>query len=305
MPPAAEAFLEMLAAERNAAPRTRAAYAADLADFVRFIRRPGPRPGSAPTLLEIDAGYVTAYGAEQARRRLSARTAARRLSCLRQFYGFALREGWCRSDPTESIQMPRLAASLPRLLSEAQVAALIEDGCRGYEDERRALVCRAALELLYTTGLRISELLALPVALFRRDTPMVMVRGKGGRERLVPISSGARSAALALIDHDRDLETPWLFPGRNPIRPLTRQGFDKILAQAALHAGIDPALVSPHVLRHSFATHLLERGADLRALQTLLGHADIATTQIYTHVMQARLRQVLETHHPLSQNATG
>lgn len=296
MPPAAEAFLEMLLAERNAASRTRQAYAADLEDFVAFLRHASP--GGA--LLNADRAAIAAYTAVQGKAGLSSRTTARRLSCLRQFFRFALREGWCAVDPTETVAMPRHQSALPRLLSQDQVTALIDLGCNGHDDPRRDLVSRAALELLYTTGLRISELLGLPGRVFMRDAPMVLIRGKGGRERLIPVSHAAREAALALLHHDRDIDSPYLFPGRNPSKPLTRQGFDKILLQVALRAGIDPDLVSPHVLRHSFATHLLERGADLRALQMLLGHADIGTTQIYTHVMQERLRQVLTQHHPLS-----
>ncbi|GBR08727.1 tyrosine recombinase [Asaia siamensis] len=296
MPPAAEAFLEMLLAERNAASRTRQAYAADLEDFVAFLRHASP--GGA--LLNADRAAIAAYAAVQGKAGLSSRTTARRLSCLRQFFRFALREGWCVVDPTETVAMPRHKSALPRLLSQNQVTALIDLGCNGHDDPRRDLVSRAALELLYTTGLRISELLGLPGRVFMRDAPMVLIRGKGGRERLIPVSHAAREAALALLHHDRDIDSPYLFPGRNPSKPLTRQGFDKILLQVALRAGIDPDLVSPHVLRHSFATHLLERGADLRALQMLLGHADIGTTQIYTHVMQERLRQVLTQHHPLS-----
>ncbi|WP_336944967.1 tyrosine recombinase [Asaia sp. HN010] len=297
MPPAAEAFLEMLLAERNAALRTRQAYATDLADFVAFLRHCATGGSS---LLNADRAAISAYIASQTQAGLSSRTTARRLSCLRQFYRFAMREGWCAADPTETVAMPRHRSALPRLLSQDQVTALIDEGCNGHDDPRRDLVSRAALELLYTTGLRISELLALPGRVFTRDAPMVLIRGKGGRERLIPVSHAAREVALALLHHDRDIDSPYLFPGRNPSKPLTRQGFDKILFQVALRANIDPELVSPHVLRHSFATHLLERGADLRALQMLLGHADIATTQIYTHVMQERLRQVLTEHHPLS-----
>ena len=288
----------MLLAERNAALRTRQAYAADLDDFVAFLCHASP--GGAGTILNADRAAISAYMALQTQAGLSSRTMARRLSCLRQFFRFALREGWCAADPTETVVMPRHQSILPRLLSQDQVTALIDKGCNGHDDPRRDIVSRAALELLYTTGLRISELLTLPGRVFMRDAPMVLIRGKGGRERLIPVSRAAREAALALMHHDRDIESPYLFPGRNPSKPLTRQGFDKILCQVAIRAGIDPDLVSPHVLRHSFATHLLERGADLRALQMLLGHADIATTQIYTHVMQERLRQVLTQHHPLS-----
>lgn len=291
----------MLAAERNAAPRTRQAYAADLADFIVFLTR--SCVGAPVALLDATQSEISAYSASGVQSGLSSSSAARRLSCLRQFYRFAQRENWCPRDPTEGVAMPRLDKPLPKLLSEAQIDVLLDQGCRGHEDPRRDLVSRAALELLYTTGLRISELLSLPGRVFQSEAPMVLIRGKGGRERLIPISHAARDAARALLHHDRDIDSPYLFPGRNPHKPLTRQGFDKILFQAALRAGLDPDQVSPHVLRHSFATHLLERGADLRALQMLLGHADIATTQIYTHVMQERLRQVLAQHHPLSDGA--
>jgi len=301
LPPAAEAFLEMLAAERNAAPRTRQAYAADLTDFIAFLTLSCARAPVA--LLDATQAEISAYSVSGAQSGLASSSAARRLSCLRQFYRFALRENWCPRDPTEGVGMPRLDNPLPKLLSEAQIEALLDQGCRGHDDPRRDLVSRAALELLYTTGLRISELLSLPGRVFQNEAPMVLIRGKGGRERLIPISHAAREAARALLHHDRDIDSPYLFPGRNPHKPLTRQGFDKILFHAALRAGLDPDQISPHVLRHSFATHLLERGADLRALQMLLGHADIATTQIYTHVMQERLRQVLAQHHPLSDGA--
>lgn len=293
-----EAFLEMLAAERNAAQRTRLAYGADLSDFAAHCVRRGFTGEDG--IVMADRACVQSYMVLLGTSGKSPRTAARRLSCLRRFYRFAVREGWCAQDPAEREVPPRPSAALPRFLSEEEVRCLLEEGTRGHEDERRDVVSRAALELLYTTGLRISELLALPAHLPSNIAPMVLVRGKGGRERLVPVSARAREAALELQHFDRDLGSPFLFPGRDPARHLTRQGFDKILRQCAIRAGVDPERVSPHVLRHSFATHLLERGADLRALQMLLGHADIATTQIYTHVMQERLRQLVEAHHPLA-----
>lgn len=282
----------MLAAERGAALKTRQAYASDLADFAAHC---------APvSLCNAQRREVQSYLAELSRAGLAARTAARRLSCLRQFYRFLMLESVREDDPTERQQAPKIASSLPRPLDEAEIRLLLEVGTRGHENERRDIVSRAALELLYTTGLRISELLALPATCVHVRGPMVLVRGKGGRERLVPLSQTAREAADQLVHFDRDLGSPWLFPGRNPQKPLTRQGFDKILLACALKAGIDPDRVSPHVLRHSFASHLLAHGADLRALQMLLGHADIATTQIYTQVMSERLRQAVSAHHPLA-----
>lgn len=287
-----EAFLEMLASERGAAKLTRAAYAADLADVGRFL---------APNrLADASASDIAAYLASLSRQKLSARTAARRLSCLRQYYRFLMLESVRDDDPTARQIAPKVSATLPRPLSEAEIRQLLDVGTKGHDDERRDLVARAALELLYTTGLRISELLALPAVCVQAKGAMLLVRGKGGRERLVPLSQAARAAAEALVDYDRDLGSLYLFPGRNPDKPLTRQGFDKILYACALKADIDPERVSPHVLRHSFASHLLARGADLRALQMLLGHADIATTQIYTQVMAERLRQLVSAHHPLA-----
>ncbi|MCI1436990.1 MAG: site-specific tyrosine recombinase XerD [Acetobacter indonesiensis] len=294
----AELFLEMLAAERAAAPNTLTAYAADLETCASFLAAQGSGLVAASTA-DL-ANWLSDLGAEgQARR-----TVARRLSCIRQFYLFLLREGLREDNPAANLDAPQPKATLPRFLSESEVVALIE-ACVPSPDAsaakiRRALVARAALELLYASGLRISELLSLPRDALKNDKPMMVIRGKGGRERLVPISESARDAALALQAVDAGLESPWLFPGRDPKRALTRQAFDKILHEVGLQAGIEPTRLSPHVLRHSFATHLLAHGADLRALQMLLGHADIATTQIYTHVQTERLRQVVETYHPLA-----
>ena len=287
-----EAFLEMLAAERGAALKTRQAYASDLADFSRHC---------APTSLAQATGeQVRSYLTSLSQAGMAARTAARRLSCLKQFYRFLMLESIRSDDPTDRQQAPKVSSSLPRPLDEKEIRLLLEEGTRGHDSERRDLLSRAALELLYTTGLRISELLSLPATCVKAKGEMLLVRGKGGRERLVPLSQSAREAAESLVHYDRDLGSPYLFPGRNPDKPLTRQGFDKILLACALKAGIDPERVSPHVLRHSFASHLLAHGADLRALQMLLGHADIATTQIYTQVMAERLRQLVTAHHPLA-----
>lgn len=287
----------MLAAERGAALKTRQAYASDLADFAAHC---APLP-----IVQAQGAQVRSYLTSLSRAGLAARTAARRLSCLRQFYRFLMLESVREDDPTERQQAPKITSSLPRPLDESEIRSLLETGTRGHENERRDIVSRAALELLYTTGLRISELLALPATCVHVRGPMLLVRGKGGRERLVPLSQSARDAADQLVHYDRDLGSPWLFPGRNPQKALTRQGFDKILLACALKAGLDPERVSPHVLRHSFASHLLAHGADLRALQMLLGHADIATTQIYTQVMSERLRQAVSAHHPLARTGPG
>lgn len=295
MAPAAqllEMFLEMLAAERNAARNTLLAYRADLADFLSQY-------GS-----EADAEGCRAHLAGLAAAGLSPRTQARKLSAMRQFFRFLAREGLRTDDPTELLDSPRLPASLPKALSEAEVEALIEGA--GKLPAARAPLAIAAVELLYSSGLRASELVTLPQGSLRSDAPLVAVRGKGGKERLVPVSNRAREAALEARGgmerrgKGRPRAARYLFPARGAAGHLTRQALGLLLKEAAVAAGLDPARVSPHVLRHSFASHLLGRGADLRSLQILLGHADIATTQIYTKVLEERLRALVEAHHPLA-----
>lgn len=289
-----DAFLETMVAERGAAERTRLAYRADLEDFARWC---------APlSLADVGRSKVQAYFADQGRAGISARTQARRLSCFKQFARFMLQMGVRADELTAGQVSPRYHSGLPHPLSEEEVRRLLDKGTSGHADLRRDLLSRVALEMLYTTGLRISELLSLPATCVRHRGGMLPVRGKGGRERLVPFSSAAREAAEALLAYDAILDSPWLFPGRDPRKPLTRQGFDKILYACAVKAGLDPQRVSPHVLRHSFATHLLNRGADLRALQVLLGHADITTTQIYTQVMTERLKEAVRQHHPMGRD---
>ncbi len=291
-----EAFLEMLVAERGAALNTRLAYEADLTDFSDFAAARGQAPAQA------DAAVLQAYMASLARAGLSARTAARRLSALRQFHRFLLREGVRADDPTSLLDAPRLPSVLPKYLTEQEVEALLD--AAGKRPGIHGVTARAALEILYATGLRVSELLGLPRRALAGDASVLMIRGKGGKERIVPLSEAAKTAAaelVALQDEDaHDKGGRWLFPGREPRRALTRQGFGQMLKLVALEAGLDPARVSPHVLRHSFASHLLAHGADLRSLQLLLGHADIATTQIYTHVLAERLQRLVEMHHPLA-----
>lgn len=286
-----EAFLEMLVAERGAARNTLLAYQADLDDFAAFAAARGQPPAGC------DAPLLQAYMANLQRAGLAARTASRRLSALRQFHRFLLREGLRGDDPTTLLDAPRLPRTLPKYLSEQEVEALL-DAAKQMPGQRGA-VARAALEILYATGLRVSELLALPMRALAGDSTVLLIRGKGGKERIVPLSEKAKEAAAALVaQHDQGVRH--LFPGRDPRRALTRQAFFLLLRQVALAAGIDPARVSPHVLRHSFASHLLAHGADLRSLQLLLGHADIATTQIYTHVLAERLQRLVEAHHPLA-----
>ncbi len=191
---------------------------------------------------------------------------------------------------------------LPKYLTEQEVEALL--AAAGKRPGSHGVIARAALEILYATGLRVSELLALPRRALAGDAAVLLIRGKGGKERIVPLSEAAKAAAAELVAL-HDTGTRWLFPGRDARHALTRQGFGQMLKQVALEAGLDPARVSPHVLRHSFASHLLAHGADLRSLQLLLGHADIATTQIYTHVLAERLQRLVEAHHPLARGVVG
>jgi len=286
-----EAFLEMLAAERGAARNTVLAYGRDLADFAAFARARGRK------VAEADRETLSAYFCALTQQGISARSAARKLSCLRQFHRFLARESVRADDPTDLLDAPRQQKNLPKFLAEEKVSALLQ--AAPSLPGRRGKLAAAALEILYSTGLRISEMLALKRTALERGGEVLFIRGKGGRERVVPLSEPARAAALALVAENP--ESTFLFPGRNPRSALTRQGFDKILHEAAQLAGIDPSGLSPHVLRHSFASHMLAHGADLRSLQVLLGHADVATTQIYTHVLAERLQRLVEAHHPLAQ----
>ncbi len=289
-----EAFLEMLAAERGSARNTRIAYEQDLGDFAAFTAQRGEGVGKAdPAMVRDYMSSLQAVG-------LSARTAARRLSALRQFHRFLLREGVRTDDPTSLLDTPRLPVSLPKYLSESEVDALLDAARR--LPGRTGVLAHAALEILYASGMRVSELLALPRTALSGDAVLLMIRGKGGKDRVVPLSDAAKDAAAALVA-GAEPRGRWLFPGRDPRLAMTRQGFFKLLKRVALDAGLDPDRVSPHVLRHSFASHMLARGADLRTLQVLLGHADIATTQIYTHVLAERLQRLIEAHHPLAMQA--
>lgn len=286
-----EAFLEMLLAERGAAKNTVAAYSSDLQDFAAFMVSRGSNMAAA------NPQALRAYLTSMADRGASARTQARRLSTLRQFHRFMLRDGVRQDDPTGDLDSPRLPKKLPKYLTESEVEGLF-DAARKLPEPRDGMGC-AALEILYATGIRVSELLALPRTALRPNASTLLIRGKGQRERIVPLSDAAYAAARRLADTAAN-PSKYIFAGRDPKSPMTRQGFALLLKTIALNAGIDPARVSPHVLRHSFATHLLARGADLRSLQMLLGHADIATTEIYTHVLSERLREIVEQKHPLS-----
>jgi integrase/recombinase XerD len=292
-----EAFLEMLAAERGAAQPTLAAYRTDLLDLARFLTARGLALDSA------DAASLHAYFAAAGAAELAPRTIARRLSAIRQFHKFLVIEGIRSDDPAAGLDTPRLGRPLPKLLSEAEIGTLIEAARARPGAEGVRLL--AIIELLYASGLRISELLTLPLSAARRDPRFLAVRGKGGRERVVPLGEAARAALAAYLEcRDRFLpgEAPsrWLFPSHGKEGHLTRQRCGQLLKELAIEAGLDPRRLSPHVLRHAFASHLLDHGADLRSVQQMLGHADIATTQIYTHVLGDRLRRLVESAHPLA-----
>lgn len=292
----AEAFLEMLSAERGAARNTLAAYQADLDDFAAFAASRGHAVARA------DDTILQAYLAQLHDQGLSARTAARRLSALRQFHRFLLRENIRDDDPTLLLDSPRLPQGLPKYLSEAEVDALL--AAAAAQKPARARVMVAALEILYATGLRVSELLGLSRGALSGDAVLLYIKGKGGKERIVPLSDAARDAARVLVAAMKPKPMPkFLFTAKDGRRAMPRQVFGVMLKQVALAAGIAPTRVSPHVLRHSFASHMLAHGADLRSLQTLLGHADIATTQIYTHVLAERLQKLVELHHPLARES--
>jgi integrase/recombinase XerD len=297
-----DTFLDMLAAERGAARNTLDAYHRDLEDF----------RASTGRLAEASAEDIRTYLGVLAGRRMAASSQARKLSALRQFFRFQIAEGEREDDPTQSIDSPKQGRPLPKNLSVEEVDRLLETAraqCerRRQSDARRRIALRtlALIELLYATGLRISELCSLPRSAATSDKPFIMVRGKGGRERLVPLNEAARQALSAYrgaLPAGQD-DTPWLFPASSKSGHVTRQAFARDLKAVALAAGLPAELVSPHVLRHAFATHLLAGGADLRAVQMLLGHADISTTQIYTHILEERMKQLVESHHPLAGRA--
>lgn len=305
----------MLSAERGAAANTLEAYRRDLESFAEFLH---PRQRHLETAESED---LRAFLSRLAAAGMAPRTAARRLSALRQFYRFMVSEGLRGDDPSAAIDSPRQGRALPKLLSEQEVEALLA-ASRARRDAA-GLRLAAMVELLYATGLRVSELISLRLAATQRDQRLLIVRGKGNKERMVPLSEAAkrslgdylavREAFLGKADKATSgkttsgkptaaakQESPWLFPSRGASGHITRHRVGQLLKALARQANLDAAKVSPHVMRHAFASHLLDHGADLRSLQKMLGHADISTTQIYTHVLGERLKSLVQTHHPLA-----
>ena len=291
-----EAFLDMMSAERGASANTLAAYRRDLVDFAASHDIAKAGRDAVRKFLE----GLSASG-------MAASTQSRKLSTLRQFYGFLYAEGWRTDDPTQTLEAPRKGRPLPRILSTTDLEAML--GQAAQDETPEGLRLRAMLELLYGGGLRVSELAGLKLTAVRTRESFIRITGKGGKERLAPLSPPARAALDAYLavrgkflkgGQKRELSNPWLFASRSAEGYLTRRRIHQLLKALAVDCGIDPAKVSPHVLRHAFATHLVEGGADLRSVQTLLGHADIATTQIYTHVARDHLSRVVAAPHPLS-----
>jgi integrase/recombinase XerD len=290
-----EAFLEMMSAERGAGANTLAAYARDLGDFAAQAKS---------GLAAAGRDEIKAYLARLSDSGLAASSQARKLSALRQFYGFLFSEERRPDNPTEAVDSPRAGRPLPKILSTSDMEAMIRTAAGDDRPEGKRLL--AIVEMLYAGGLRVSELAGMPLASIKGKDGFVLVKGKGGKERLAPLNPSARAAVQAYLDvraeflpNNVSKAERYLFCSRGREGFLTRQRLHQLLKQLALKAGLDPKKVSPHVLRHAFATHLVEGGADLRSVQTLLGHADIATTEIYTHVAKDRLKRVMEKSHPL------
>ena len=294
-----EAFLEMMSAERGAAANTLASYRRDLDDAVEHI---------GADLATAGATELRAYLGGIAERGFAATSQARKLSVLRQFFKFLYSEGLRADDPTGTLDSPRKDRPLPKTMSEAETGRLLDraalEAAEGTGDPLATARMHALVEVLYATGLRVSELVALPLGVALRDERFFIVRGKGNKERMVPLSPKARAAMRTWLAQRATVpafeKSPYLFPSSSENGYVPRQVFARELKTLAARAGIASDKVSPHVIRHAFASHLLQNGADLRAVQQLLGHADISTTQIYTHVLEERLVRLVQDHHPLA-----
>ncbi|MGI6856348.1 site-specific tyrosine recombinase XerD [Mesorhizobium sp. 1B3] len=298
-----EAFLEMMSVERGASDNTLASYRRDLEDAAGYL---AARQGG---LAGAGSSDIRAYLDDMATRGFAATSQARKLSALRQFFKFLYAEGLRQDDPTGTLDAPKKGRPLPKIMSEADTGRLLDRAAEEAEAAEgiaslTAKRLHALVEVLYATGLRVSELVGLPVAVALRDERFFVVRGKGGKERMVPLSDAARRAMRSWLAARNSVpafaESPWLFPASSESGHLPRQVFARELKGLAARTGIATAKISPHVLRHAFASHLLQNGADLRAVQQLLGHSDISTTQIYTHVLEERLVRLVQDHHPLA-----
>nr|WP_319251746.1 site-specific tyrosine recombinase XerD [uncultured Celeribacter sp.] len=300
-------FAEAQMAELGAAENTRLSYGRDLIGFADWLARRGA------DFATVDRDQIEAYLIACEAEGLAQATRARRLSSIKQLFRFAYEEGWRSDNPALQIKGPGRSKSLPKTLSEDEVTRLLDASRTFGRSDADRLRNSCLMELLYATGMRVSELVSLPVSSARGDPRMLLIRGKGGKERMVPLSDPARAALkdwLACRDAAEDLAkrekgakpSTALFPSRGKAGHLTRVGFYQLLKEISVRAGVSPAKVTPHTLRHAFATHLLAHGADLRAIQTLLGHADLSTTEIYTHVLDERLKELVLTHHPLSKS---
>ncbi len=313
--PLVDSFLDMLTTERGAAMNTRHAYWRDLADVSLYLRSKRSSDVDKASTADLQA-YLKDLAEKthvkgQHRGKIAVRTVARRLSALRQFYRFVVSENIRQDDPTSTIESPKQGRTLPKTLSESEVSALIKTAAQGGSAESVRLVC--LLEMLYATGLRVSELVGLPMSAIGEQNQFLMIAGKAGRERMVPLSDPAQKALKNYMDVRKQFiasdnatrQAEWLFPSRtSDSGHLTRQRFAQLLKDLARAAVIDEDRVSPHILRHAFATHLLSHGADLRAVQKMLGHADIATTQIYTHIVGDKMKKTVKDKHPLSKTGT-
>jgi integrase/recombinase XerD len=304
-----ESFLEMMSAERGAAKNTLTSYEHDLDDLHSFLS------GRSVRLTEAASPDLSAYLASLAAQGFKPSSQARRLAAMRQFYKFLYAEGLRTDDPTGILDAPKKGRPLPKTMGVDEVGRLLEQAEQEAQDPATGQLQRlrmlALLELLYATGMRVSELVSLPARVLDQEGRFLIIRGKGNKERLVPLSQSAiaalklygsmMAAENAAAKHPQ--ESPWLFPAASKDGYLARQVFARDLKNLAIRAGLTPSMISPHVMRHAFASHLLANGADLRVVQELLGHSDISTTQIYTHVLEERLQQLVQTHHPLAKQA--
>ncbi|KJZ20089.1 site-specific tyrosine recombinase XerD [Loktanella sp. S4079] len=299
-----QSFLEAQAAELDAATNTQLAYARDLQKFAEWLSDQDFHFSDATR------DHIEGFLIDAENEGLSQATRARRLSAIKQLYRFAFEEGWRDDNPAIQIKGPGRAKRLPKTLDIAEVDRLL---AAARSSPREALRNTCLMELLYATGMRVTELVSLPVVAARGDPRMLLVRGKGGKERLVPLSPPARAALEAYLLSRDELEekarekgkpaSPFLFPSRGKLGHLTRHRFFGLIKEFAIAGGVSPDKVTPHTLRHAFATHLLAGGADLRSIQTMLGHADVATTEIYTHVLDERLKELVLEHHPLAKKS--